>query len=68
MKRLSTLEYLQHRDQLSKMKLNDMRYFARGTDSERPANQCLQAIVIGFFFPLVLAIIIRVVDYIITGS
>jgi len=67
MKRLSVLEYLQERDQLSKLNLNEMRYFPRGVDSKTPALQCLSAILLGFIFPLVLAIIIRIVDYLITG-
>lgn len=67
MKRLTTLEYLKERDQLSKMKLNDIRYFARGIDSDKPAMQCLQAIILGLIFPLLLSIIIRVINYLITG-
>jgi len=48
------------------MKLKDN--IIRSYNSPKPALECLQAITIGLAFPLILAIIIRFVDYLITGS
>jgi len=64
---MTPIQLLTERERLRNTKMKDMRYFIKGIDSDKPAMQCLQAIILGFIFPLVLAIIIRIVDYLITG-
>jgi len=62
------VENLIEREQLRKMKMKDMPYYIKGTDSNRPINQCMEAVIIGLSFPLLLAIIVRIANYLITGS
>jgi len=64
---MTPIQLLTERERLRNTKMKDMRYFIKGIDSDKPALQCLSAILLGFIFPLVLAIIIRLVDYLITG-
>jgi len=65
---MTPLEQLTERDNLRKMKLKDYRYHIKGTDTDKPFKQCMEAILIGFIMPLVLAIVIRTFNYLITGS
>ena len=51
-----------------KTKLKDLKWEIPGSNSNRPLVQCLEAVGIGFLFPLVVAIIVRVVDYLISGT
>ena len=53
---------------MKNVKLKDYQYQIKGIDSSKPLNQCLEAIGIGLAFPLVVAIVVRFVNYIITGS
>lgn len=65
---MTPLQQIIERNELRKMKLKDTRYYIKGIDSDKPLYQCLQAIVLGMAFPLALAIVIRIVDYLITGK
>jgi len=44
------------------MKLKDLKYEIKGTDSNRPALECLSAIVLGMCLPLFIAIVIRLIS------
>jgi hypothetical protein len=68
MKQLTPIELLQERDQLRKMKIKDYRYHIKGVDSDRPAKECMTAIVIGFYLAIGLLLLVRLIDYLITGS
>jgi len=65
---MTPLQHLVESEQLRKMKLKDMRYHIKGIDSERPVNECIQAIAAGYYIAIALLLTIRLIDYIITGS
>ena len=48
------------------MKLKD--HIIRSKESSKPALECLQAIALGLALPLIIAVVIRIVNLIITGS
>lgn len=50
------------------IKLKDYRYQINGINSNRPLNQCLEAVIIGLSLPLILSLIFRIINYLITGS
>jgi len=65
---MTPIEQLTERDNLRKMKMKDMRYYIKGTDTDKPLKQCMEATLIGFIMPLALAIVIRTFNYLLTGS
>lgn len=53
---------------MKNVKLKDYQYQIKGTNSNKCLNQCLEAIILGLMFPLILATVIRLIDFLITGS